>query len=85
MAQLRGIIEKIGDKRKVLVWLCDAHYDGCVGFGPVFRMPADADEFSQEEFIKPQYDIMTKLGWNYVRDGGSTICPNCSDRFQKEG
>jgi len=84
MAKLRGVIKKIGDGRQVYVWLCDAHYDGCVGFGPVFRMPKDVDALSQE-FIRPQYDIMTKLGWNYVLDGGSTICPNCSDRFQKEG
>ena len=85
MAKLRGKIAKIGDGRQVYVWLCDAHYDGCVGFGPVFRMPKDADVTSQSEYIVPQSEIMHKLGWRFYLDGGSTICPNCADRFQKEG
>lgn len=85
MAHLRGTIDKIGDGRNVLVWLCDAHYNGCVGFGPVFRMPPGVNVYSQDEYIRPQNDIMHKLGWGRYLDGGSDVCPNCRDRFEKEG
>lgn len=82
MAELRGVMRKIGDGRIVEVWICDANYPGCGIFGPIFRY-ADADTCHADAYRKNQF--MEKLGWNTYLDGGSTICPNCSDRFRKEG
>ena len=83
MAQLSGVISKIGDGRIVKVWLCDANYidTKCLMFGPIFRYPnseaANNDGYHRHTF-------MSGLGWSHYLDGGSTVCPNCSDRFQKE-
>jgi hypothetical protein len=83
MAQLDGQKRRIGDGTHVNVWLCDANYPGCIGFGPVFRYPAASDYTSQEK-IRTRYDIMHKLGWGHYRDGGSDVCPKCTDLFVKE-
>lgn len=84
MAELRGVVRKIGDGRIVEVWLCDANYidTKCHMFGPVFRYP-DVDTAFNDGYRKTQF--MEGLGWRTYLDGGSTVCPNCVPRFQKEG